>query len=372
VSDEKCTGTEEPSTQRPREQHWRWPREPASPPGQLDPPTYPRVGRLGLPIGVIDNDQLRREVIDAPDDDTPRRAYAAWMAAQGHHLAHLTGAFVGAQLDVAQAFRDDRRADVGRIRNWTGGAGDVSMTDFRAGDSLRPWYVDSVSALIARGLVGWPQVYRGFVERVGVRAHRLLQIGEELLRIAPIRYLVVIGVPAVVDELAAWPHLSRIRSLSLPRYTHEDELTDDTLRRLLASPHLGRLAHLRLVHQRRLTARSYEHVVTTPTLPQLSGLEVYAPLLSWQPDPPVYDPRLRGERMIAYDTAARSVRSKEWIAGLERRLGYVPCVHPEEHYGREPIDIEAIVERPIARDADVMARRGLRAADLASANGGPR
>jgi hypothetical protein len=31
---------------------------------------------------------------------------------------------------------------------------------------------------------------------------------------------------------------------------------------------------------------------------------------------------------------------------------------PEEHYGWGLIDVEAVVERPIALDAQVMARRG--------------
>ena len=274
---------------------------------------------------------------------------------------------------VAQAFRGDRRAEVGRLRRWRGDAAYVSMATFRAGDSLRPWFLDSLGSLLARGLVGWPQIYRGFVERVGVRAHRLLQIAAELYQLAPIRSLVVIGVPAVLDELAASPHLARIHSLSLPRYGHEDELTDDTLRRLLASPHLGQLTHLRLVHQRRLTRAAYEYVVTTPTLPRLSSFEVFAPVNTWDhPEPPAYDPRTRAERMIGYDTPTRSMRPKAWILELERALGYVPCVHPEEHYGWEHIDIEAIVERPIALDATVMARRGEPVAGLAIANGEPR
>jgi hypothetical protein len=143
------------------------------------------------------------------------------------------------------------------LRSWRGDTAFVSTADFRAGDSLRPWFLDDFHALISQGLVGWPQVYRGFVERVGVRALRFLALAGELFRIAPIRHLVVIGVPEVVDELAACPHLDRIRSLSLTRYGREDDLTDDMLRRLIASPHLGNLAHQRLVNQARLTRRAY-------------------------------------------------------------------------------------------------------------------
>jgi uncharacterized protein (TIGR02996 family) len=320
---------------------------------------------LGLPRGVVDNEALRRAVIEQPDDEAPRQAYAAWMLAQDHEFAQTIGAFMRAQLRVAEAFRANRRADVRTLRSWRGDTAFVSTPEFRAGDSLRPWFLDQLSSLISLGLVGWPQVYRGAIERVGVRASRFLEVAKELFSLAPIRHLVVIGVPDVVDELAACPHLDRIRSLSLPRYAREDDLTDDVLRRLIASPHLGNLAHLRLVHQEQLTPRAYEDVVTAPTL-RLSSFEVYAPVVRWDyHDPTSYDPRGRSERMIAYDTPIPVMRPKSWIDVVERSAGYVPCLHPEDHYGRDVVDLEAVVEHPIARDPRIMARHGLAVSGLA-------
>jgi uncharacterized protein (TIGR02996 family) len=328
---------------------------------------------LGLPDGVVDNEALRRAVIECPDDDAPRQAYAAWMTAQDHEFARTIGAFVTAQLRVAQAFRTNRRVDVSMLRSWSGTTAFVSTADFRAGDSLRPWFLDDLGSLISMGLVGWPQVYRGFVERVGVRAARFLEIAGELFSLAPVRQLVVIGVPEVVDELAACPHLGRIRSISLTRYGQEDDLTDDVLRRLIASPHLANLAHLRLVHQRRLTPRAYEDVVTAPTLPRLSSFEVYEPAVSWgHQEPATYDPRGRFERMIVHDTPIPAMRPKGWIAALEHAIGYVPCVHPEDHYDRDVVDIEAIVEHPIALDKRIMARRGLSVTGLPLEKAQPR
>ncbi len=342
-----------------RESQWRWPNEPAEPEDRATRPKFPPPN---LPCGVQDNAVLRRAVIDHPDDDEPRMAYAAWMAGQDHEFARTVATFVWAQLRVAQAFRANRRADVGSLRSWRGDTRFVSNPEFRAGDSLRPWYLGELSSLMSLGLVGWPQAYRGFIERVGVHARRLLEIGEELFSLAPIRHLVIIGVPDVVDQLAASPFLGRIRSLSLPRYRDEDELTDDTLQRLVASPHLGKLAHLRVVHQPRLTSRAFAHVVTGPTLPLLSSFEVYTP---WDPyQAAAFDPRGRSERIIAYDTPIGVMREKDWIAELERDLGYVPCLHQEDHYGRDFPDLEAIVEHPIARDARIMACRGLSVSGL--------
>jgi uncharacterized protein (TIGR02996 family) len=335
--------------------------------------THAQVRTLGLPVGVVDNEALRRAVVERPDDDAPRQAYAAWMTAQDHEFARTIGAFVGGQLRVAQAFRANRRADVSMLRSWNGTTAFVSTAEFRAGDSLRPWFLDPLDSLVSRGLVGCPQVYRGFVERVGVRGSRFLEIAEELFSLAPVRHLVLIGVPVVVDELAACPHLGRIRSLSLTRYGEEDDLTDDVLRRLVASPHLAQLAHLRLVHQRQLTPRAYEDVVTAPTLPRLSSFEVYEPVTSWgHQEPATYDPRGRFERMIVYDTPIPATRPKGWIAALEHAIGYAPCLHPEDHYGRDLVDIEAIVEHPIALDERIMARRGLSVTGLPLEKAQPR
>jgi len=353
-------GTDERATRMARDHQWRWPQEPAFlQSGQSRATGRVEVRTVGLPHGVVDNEDFHRAVIDRPDDEEPRQAYAAWMLAQDHEFAQVLGAFMTAQLRVAKAFRGNRRADVGTLRSWRGDTAFVSTAEFRAGDSLRSWFLDDLSSLISLGLVGWPQVYRGAIERVGVRASRFLEIAEELFSLAPIRHLVVIGVPDVVDELAACPHLGRIRSLSLPRYAREDDLTDDVLRRLIASPHLGNLAHLRIVHQEQLTPRVYEDVVTAATL-RLSSFEVYAPMVRWDyQDPTMYDPRGRSERMIAYDTPIPVMRSKSWIDALERSTGYVPCLHPEDHYGRDVVDIEAVVEHPIALDPCIMARRGL-------------
>jgi hypothetical protein len=339
----------------PHGSSWRWPRESD---GSPSAPMSAAAPRRRLPEGVVDPTELRRLVIAHPDDDAPRHAYAAAMLGQAHPFARMIGAFTAAQLRVAEAFRQDSRADVSWLRRWRSVPAFVSTTVFRAGDTLRPWFVDELNALMSSGLVGWPQVYRGFVERVSMRAGRFLELADELFRLAPIRHLVLICVPEVVEQLAASPHLARIRSLSLPRHSGADELSDAVLMRLIASPHLGQLAHLRLVHQGALTARAYEQIATAATLPQLSHFEIYAPLRAGEQDAATYDPIGRSERMIAYDTPIRAMLRKAWIGELERAVGYAPCVHGREHYGRDFVDIEAIVAHPIALDARVRARRG--------------
>ena len=289
------------------------------------------------------------------------------MLGQEHEFAQTIGAFIAAQLRVAEAYRGDPRADVLTLRNWGADQRFVALTDFRAGDALRPWFLDDLSGLLTLGLVGWPQVYRGFVERVSLRARRFLELADELFSLAPIRHLVLIEVGEVVAELADCPHLARVRSLSLPVHTARDRLTDAALRRLLVSPHLDNLAHLRLVHQAQLTPLAFERIVIAQTLPMLSCFEVFAPLHRWRGalgDASTYDPRGRAERILTYDTPIPALREQDWISPLERALGYVPCVHPEDHYGRHFVDLEAVVQHPIALDPDVLVRRGRALATL--------
>jgi uncharacterized protein (TIGR02996 family) len=339
---------------------WRWPNERRHTPGNPPAGTPPQPPRhITLPAGIDEHARLRQAVIEAPDDDQPRIAYAAWMRSQRHELAASVGEFVSAQLAVANAFRASPRADVAQLRGWNSRPGFVSTADFRAGDSLRPWLIRELWPLMQDGLVGWPQLYRGFVERVAMRASRFVELADDLFKLAPIRHLVLIRVPRVVRLLARCPHLAHIHSISLPCYVHSDELTDDTLAELLASPYLGNVAYLRLVDQQRITLRGYERIVTAPALPQLSCFESYTGFFTWaEPMREMYDPIERSERMLTRDTTRRVTRTRQWIPGLEHRLGYVPAVHPEEHYSPTYVDLEAVTEHPIALDPVIMARRG--------------
>lgn len=313
-----------------------------------------------------EDEALRRAVVENPDDDAPRHAYAAWMRAQDNENAQWIGAFIEAQLRVADAYRTNPRLDFVKFLGdrTFGGTG-----KFRSQSGEHRYDLD---LLVSEGLIGLPKFYRGFVESVSVRAGRFLEIADELFSLAPIRHLALIGIPAMVDEIAASPHLARMRSLSLPLYGAEDALTDETLARFLASPHLGNIAHLRIGGSHHLTPRAYEQAVTAPTLPQLSNFEVYTDGTStlWaEPIKPNFDEsqltyfqRVMETYPATYDLRDTPtpvvLRPEDWIVELERKLGYVPCVHPEEHYGRYIVDIEAVTAHPIALDSHVMARRG--------------
>ena len=335
------------------EQHvelgWRWPAHLAQ-----DAMAGGGSRSAVSPRTVIEDPGLLRAVVDAPNEDAPRKAYADYLETLDFDVARPLAAFIRAQLRVASTFRACRGADVAPLRRWRRDGDYISTERFRHGETIRPWLIAGLGALLARGDVGWPQAYRGFVERVGVRATRFSAIASELYRIAPIRHLVLVGLPAAVDEIATSPHLARIRSISFPAFGPADVLTDDVIRRFLASPYLREVSHLRFVQQRRLTAETLDAIVTAPTLPRLSVVEIFHAI-------PRQDPAWRPgdiERMIGWDTPRQVTRDASPIETVERARGYIPCLHPETHYHSYRPDLESVTENPISEDASIRALRG--------------
>lgn len=321
----------------------------------------------GLAKPYPEDESLRLAVIESPDDDAPRRAYAAWMKQQPHEEAQDIARFIHDQLAVAEAFRIDPRADVSALyEDWLGPRG------FRT-PSVKHTRHD-LELMMMEGLVGWLGFYRGFVEDVSMRAHRFLELAEEVFSLAPVRHLGLIEVPASVAALAASPHLARMRSLALVALEPDaaNLLTDDMIDRLLDSPYLGNVTHLRLGGQLALTPRAYQRIATAESLPMLSNFEVYTDgsATIWQEKiEPSYDESSLTyfQRVLESYPSTQDLRDtprpvplrpEDWIVELERALGYVPCVHPEEHYGRYLVDVEAVTAHPIAADPAVMARRG--------------
>jgi len=302
------------------------------------------------PKEFAENESLRRAVLERIDDDAPRWAYARWMLEQTDRASVAIGELVQAQLRIAEALGMDPGADVSMYGN------PVAGPDVRY----------DLSFLARDGLIESQQAYRGFIESVSVRADRLLEIADELFGLAPIRHVSVCGVPTAVNELAAWPQLARFRSLQLGSLSEGDELTDDVIRRLVSSPYLTNVAYIAIWNQPRLTSRAYEAIVTAPTLPRLSLLQVHSDEVTcWAEPVPIAENAWL--ELIHNPPASKDLRDtprpvilrpEDWIVELEARLGYVPCLHPEEHYGAYNPVIEAVWEHPIALDAGVMSRRG--------------
>lgn len=314
------------------------------------------------PKGYLDNDSLFRAVVDHPDADAPRDAYAAWLVAHQDDETRWRGQAIVEGLALAREARKDASIDFEKLR-----------------PTVTSRVVSELEWLLADDLIDALEVHRGFVEKVAIKASNLMSLADELFGAAPIRFLDLVDINRAVDELSRWPGLERMRALTFPVYGDDDLLTDATIDRLLESPHLTGVRAIRLVGQTKLTPSAYRRIVTAPTLPQLSLFDIPAKVLTcWAELIPVWsnarpkDTLSFFERAISAPPASGDLRDtpilcpqrpEDWIVELEKDLGYQPCLHPEEYYGRYHVALEVPIEHPIAFDASAMTRRGQPVAD---------
>ena len=164
-------------------------------------------------------------VCASPDDDAPRLVFADW-------------------LDE----RDDPRGEFIRIQ--------CALAKMPATDPARTLLLDREAVLIARyhapwseplrGIAGWTEFRRGFVDTVNMETRKFLSRGEELFKLAPVRHVRFLDVGGNLPRLVASPLLSRITSLTM----YAQHLGDDLAPALVDSPHLTGLRHLNVGRNR--------------------------------------------------------------------------------------------------------------------------
>lgn len=270
-----------------------------------------------------------------------------------------------------------------RSRPWHGHAHHRSALDLLDNDGFI-----EVRVLESPSMEHRLAIRRGFVEDIGVLADHFHDIAEELYSLAPIRMLRIANVEEGIDSFASSPHLARIRALDLVSpwepWHATSRISDEAILRLIESPYLKQLAYLRIGHQPHLRSETLQHIVTSKNLPLLSMLVVDEnPLTHWvepvsigvrevvmkdghfeyvpnsSPPPTKFDGVELGRYKDIRDTPRQLVlHPPDWIVELEAALGYVPCVHPEVHYGSYVADREVAVIAPIAKDPEVMKLRG--------------
>ena len=316
-----------------------------------------------------ENQELLAEVIAHPDSDEPRRAYAAWMARQDPLMfddIYTAGPvkdrpkmpgddpkeiarFIENQLRVADSYRRDPKANP-----------DLLMAD-------QP-YPNTVEHM--RG--GGPSFYgrddidvmgdvlqpggfsRGFVSAVTMQSKYFLMFTEEVFRRAPIQHLELTYAGQHMAQLAATEDLWRVRSLRLPerndlnKHMRLNKLRDEHLRILASSPHLAGLALLDL-EDAAITPRALDYLALSPYLTSLSDVRV---------DHYYYED-FKGR--FGIDTGKEFEASKipDWAPELEARHGYLPWLHPEEHYGVRTPRTELVAMHPVGNRAfrpDIAAR----------------
>lgn len=310
-----------------------------------------------------ENDALFAQVIAHPEDTALRWDYATWLGQQPPSLhkddkgnwapspddPKLSAWRMTAQLQTWEALRVDPKADVAQYM--------YDATENYQTDILR--LRGSAKSVNEHHFLGLNFVQsfsvRGFIEHVSIKAPAFLQFAAFLYSIAPLRHLTVTYAKRVMAELAASPHLGRICTLVLPNrildneYTRLNELTDEDIAVLASSPHLGNLTLLDLADNDQLTIRAFDHLALSPHLPSLSNVAFE-----------VYDYDREFGRFGAYRRKLAERRNEAWRDELEARHGYLPWLHPEEHYGVPVPRLEQVTAHPVGVASfrpDVAARR---------------
>lgn len=240
---------------------------------------------------MSDEATLRQAVIDDPDDDAPRLAYADWCAQQSDPLTQARAELIRAQVEFAR-----------------GGAPSL--------------FIHKISSLVESHGTAWaapiaPYVrdywfLGGFVEHVELSAQQFLDHGAELYELAPIRHIDLVDVREVDETLFASPLFAQVRSLRIDRLG----LYDIHLQLLAASPHIGELRWLSGTGNN-FNHNGYTALAKSTTLSKLAFVEFDS-----NPVDPV--------EQLFYD-GAEIVAAQMPPAGeaLEQRFGRLAWLHRE-------------------------------------------
>jgi uncharacterized protein (TIGR02996 family) len=201
---------------------------------------------------VTQEQDLLQAIIQNPDEDAPRLSYADWLQDTGQHTR---ADFIRVQCALAAGPEDDDlRADL-EGREW------------RLGRHCREWLGPLANLIASPGRGLEYSFRRGFVESVSVRARTLLQNGERLLGLSPIREICLVAARGHVEKLAACPHLARLRGLGF-WFT---PIGLRSFQALLASPYSSNLGALELTGS--IGPVGLSALLESPLLPQLTRLD---------------------------------------------------------------------------------------------------
>lgn len=195
---------------------------------------------------------LVRAVISAPDADAPREAFANW----GIQHGDLQGQLAYLQLEEAR----ERRV---------GTSADANLRYSEAQVLIEQHGITWARDVLA--IASYPRFFRGFVESVAMDVPTFLARAPELYEIAPIRAVMFIDAGTHIDALAASPCLARLVAIEFYNRSQADPLCDVGLRTLVGSPHLGKLALLRLTWNE-ISLDGVEAIAASRMLPNLRSV----------------------------------------------------------------------------------------------------
>src|SRR6266536_1271010 len=194
-------------------------------------------------------DAFLADILEHPDDDTPRLVYADWL---DDHGQAERAEFIRAQCRLERMAEDNPR---------------------------RPGLEDRVAELERVWGPQWARPFcreakmwsfrRGFVAEIWLSATRFLAAAGRLFRRSPVRTIHLSNCGRDLGQLLISPFLRRLSSLDLS-FNHQG---DTSARELAACPALQNLTTLDLSHND-IGDEGVEELATGPHLPNLESLDV--------------------------------------------------------------------------------------------------
>ncbi len=178
---------------------------------------------------MTEEEILLKALLEAPDDDAPRLAYAQWFDDRGTPPPDPRGAFIRVQIERVVLGQGGDQS----VRNDLAYREEKLMTAYRAA------WAGSIGPLVDAY-----EFDRGFIELVTLSAGDFLARAPVLFAAAPIRHLNLTDVAPVAEELFASSHLGAIRSLQMDN----GGLSDAHLTMLATSPTITSLKWLSVAY----------------------------------------------------------------------------------------------------------------------------
>lgn len=194
--------------------------------------------------------ELLKAVLEKPDVDAPRLAYADWCASQPDPAIRAKATVIRNQL-LANQSGDDYGGPATEARKLI--------------QQFQTQWIGELARFVTE-----VDFHRGFVERVTIACRRWLESARNLRRLAPVRHLDLIDTGAGFAEAIQSDAMEGIRSLGLMK----QGLMDADLKVLAQSPRLGSLRWLSLV-ENRITLEGAEGLAGSKMLPALHWVNFY-------------------------------------------------------------------------------------------------
>ncbi|MBO0698035.1 MAG: TIGR02996 domain-containing protein [Zavarzinella sp.] len=183
-----------------------------------------------------------------PDDDAPRLIFADWLDERGDPR----GEFIRVQVALARL-----------------PAGEPGAADLRDREATLLAQYHARWSEPLRGVAGWTEFRRGFVETVNIETRTFLRRAPDLFRLAPVRHVRLLDVGSSLPRLADCPHLARLSALTIYAQHIDERLTQV----LVESPHLEGLRALNL-GRNRIGDRGAERLAWSPRFRNLTALDL--------------------------------------------------------------------------------------------------